>query len=83
MLSLRMQLSHKELFTIQPTEQSTYSKMKYLKLLLIHISKFFLNVIKFSLSQLEEHNFSVRNWTSLPFLKHILWFNIQSEGKIT
>lgn len=62
MLSLRMQLSHKELFTIQPTEQSTYSKMKYLKLLLIHISKFFLNVIiKFSLSQLEEHNFSVRN----------------------
>lgn len=61
MLSLRMQLSHKELFTIQPTEQSAYSKMKYLKLLLIHISKFFLNVIKFSLSQLEEYNFSVRN----------------------
>lgn len=61
MLSLRMQLSHKELFTIQPTEQSIYSKMKYLKLLLIHISNFFLNVIKFSLSQLEEHNFSVRN----------------------
>lgn len=61
MLSLRMQLFHKELFTIQPTEQSIHSKMKYLKLLLTHISKFFLNVIKFSLSQLEEHNFSVRN----------------------